>query len=387
MEKKTEKILLLFLLLQPIFDSAATLIPKFSIQLIGRGLFLVFILFLLLKNVKTRKISFVLLGVMLVYFLYQTLYLHLNILDAASAIFKLFYFIFIGIYFVNVKKSQDLQKVLCLVLVEYVGIYFCSYFFHFGKELYIKEVKKIGYKGVFNSVNEFSAILTILYYYMLYFFYKKPLVVVGISIPLFIVSFLTGTKVLFGFLAILLLGYFILQVKGRWTKWDKGKKIGLVCSLVALISLALFAFFHSNVYQNMVVQQKFFKVKNIFSLEYINRIVFNDRFSFFYQNIKYMLKEPLFSWALGIGYSNPLKLVEIDCFDILFRYGVVGLGIVIWFFAFLFRHIKKNYFELGAILILLCISSTSGHVLLSPAVSLYFGISLLLNQKNKKNEI
>ncbi len=278
MEKKTEKILLLFLLLQPIFDSAATLIPKFSIQLIGRGLFLVFILFLLLKNVKTRKISFVLLGVMLVYFLYQSLYLQLNILDAASAIFKLFYFIFIGIYFVNVKKSQDLQKVLCLVLVEYVGIYFCSYFFHFGKELYIKEVKKIGYKGVFNSVNEFSAILTILYYYMLYFFYKKPLVVVGISIPLFIVSFLTGTKVLFGFLAILLLGYFILQVKGRWTKWDKVKKIGLVCSLVVLVSLALFAFFHSNVYQNMVVQQKFFKVKNIFSLEYINRIVFNIPF-------------------------------------------------------------------------------------------------------------
>ena len=89
------------------------------------------------------------------------------------------------------------------------------------------------------------------------------------------------------------------------------------------------------------------------------------------------MSENIFSKLFGIGYFSSVKLSELDCFDILFRFGCFGFGIFIWMMSFLFKMLKRKKWSIIGIVLLLLISMTSGHVLLSPAVSLYFGMLLL----------
>jgi len=129
----------------------------------------------------------------------------------------------------------------------------------------------------------------------------------------------------------------------------------------------------------MIVQANFFKVNNILSMDGINRVIFNNRLTFLNENHLYFIKQKLKNILFGIGYDNPLKLVEIDFFDILYRYGIIGISIIIFIFINIFRKTKISKINLLAIIILILISLTSGHVLISPAVSIYFGIIMWIN--------
>jgi len=124
----------------------------------------------------------------------------------------------------------------------------------------------------------------------------------------------------------------------------------------------------------MKIQQDFFEVKNIISYDFMNRVLFNDRLTFLKDNFDYYKKQPLVKQILGIGMiEDQVKMVEIDLFDILFRYGMIGF----FFFTIIFVYlIPWKHMEIEARLatiLLLLISCTSGHVLIYPAVCIYFG--------------
>lgn len=149
-----------------------------------------------------------------------------------------------------------------------------------------------------------------------------------------------------------------------------------------------YLFFQTSTYHNMVVQAKFFKIRNLFSFEGINKVIFNDRLHFLILNHTYFIKQDFLQWLLGIGYVNPLKLVEIDVFDILYRYGILGIIIMVFTFIYLGRNIITNKTCVFAFVLLFLIALTSGHVILYPAVAIYLGIIVILanNWKEKSNE-
>ena len=121
----------------------------------------------------------------------------------------------------------------------------------------------------------------------------------------------------------------------------------------------------------MVIQNKFLKPTNF--LEFINKVLFNDRITFLDNNFNVFIKKDILSYLFG---SSLPKLVEIDIFDILFNYGIIGFIIFsIYLFKIKYRKLDKIY-KFSFILIML-ISLTSGHILIYPNVSIY--IALLFN--------
>ena len=105
-------------------------------------------------------------------------------------------------------------------------------------------------------------------------------------------------------------------------------------------------------------------------------MIFNDRLRFLNMNYNIYNKENIITKFLGIGFNYKFKTVEMDLFDILFRYGIVGLILTLSSIIYSIYKSKNNFIRFGLIFILL-ISMTSGHVLVSPAVSIYLGIILL----------
>lgn len=385
MKINNEKIVLLFLILHPLLDVLATVLPHLYLHIIVRGIFLLYCGVYLLKNSKTRKIT-VLLGLsMLVFLVYHYYILTFPLFSVCNSIFK-FYYLFFIILFFSINKIDDIGKYLGIVLIEYIGIYLCSYIFGFGYSAYLETDGKTGFRGVFQSINELSAIMVILYYFVLHYYQKNYLIVILFTILLAIVTYLAGTKVLFGGMVILLFGFILNKILPYIKKWNIKKKCLFAGGLIVVFSLVAYLFTKTNAYQNMLVQAEFFKVSNFLTPNGINRIIFNNRLTFLELNFKHFINENIFSKILGIGYFNPLKLIEIDCFDLLFRFGFFGLGIFILMIGYLIKMVRKNIWSIVGIVLLLLISCTSGHVLFSPAVSIYFGILIFFSVRETQKK-
>lgn len=381
MEKLNEKLIPIFIIIQPILDMLVVLTPRLQISTVIRGLFFMYMLFFLLKYLKTRKLTIVLLISMIIYILYNSIYLTTSLSLTISSVFKLYYIIFIILFFLNI-KTKNVSKYLLISLTIYISIFLISYIFNIGYSNYVAEEKKVGYRGLFNSINEISAILVTLYYYAYNYLKSKKIYLIILTVLLFIISYLTGTKVLLGGLLFIIFINIAPTIISKWKKQNNSVKILMIILSIILVSLLIYLFLQTNTYKNMVVQAKFFKVETIFSLEGINKVIFNDRLSFLATNNTYYLAQNTYMKILGIGYNNPLKLVEIDIFDILYRYGLVGLFLTITTLIYMFKNLSKDKKGILVAIILIMISLTSGHVLISPAVCLYFGITLLMKEEN-----
>ncbi len=381
MEKINHKIILFFLFLQPLLDSLIVLIPSVPISTMIRGLFFIYVLVYLLREKQFRKLTIVMIVTMLIYFLYHHFYLHSSILDSCTSIFK-FYYLSIIILFFSQPKVENIDKYLMIILLEYVAIYLLSYLFHIGYNNYLPTDGKTGYRGLFNSINEYSAILVVLYYMVFDLLKQKKIMLILVSILLFIISYLTGTKVLLGGLIFIILLKLLPMAIKTWKKQRMVVKILSILLCISLLVVLGYGFTLTNTYKNMLVQAEFFKVNTIFSMKGINKVLFNDRLTFLMKNHHYFLTQNIIIKLLGFGHFNPFKLVEIDLFDILYRYGIIGFIIEMITFVFYFHKGKEKKIDFIPFFLLMVISLTSGHVLLSPNVSIYIAISLL--RRNEK---
>lgn len=376
MKNKYEKFIILFLLLQPFLDVVSVVLPQLYIHVAVRGIFLLYTILYLIKKENYKKETFFLCFSMIPFFVYHYWFLKFSLFSVCNSIFKLYYLFFVILFFSS-KKINNIGKYLLIMLIEYIFIYLFSYIFEIGYSAYLTTDGKTGFRGLFISINEISAILVILYYFALHYLKEKYFLLSILTLLLFLISYLAGTKVLFGCLCILLLGFIIVKVIPYWKKWSWKNK----CLLIFLIGVFLFfgyyVFINTSVYKNMLIQAEFFKVNNFLSFDGINYIIFNNRITFLNNNFVNFMSENIFSKLFGIGYFSSVKLSELDCFDILFRFGCFGFGIFIWMMSFLFKMLKRKKWSIIGIVLLLLISMTSGHVLLSPAVSLYFGMLLL----------
>lgn len=378
---KKEYMIVAFLLLGPLLDVTSFLGFPFSI--IVRGIFLASITLSLIGNKKELKILIPLLIFGIISFLYQYFYLHLGITISISAIFKFLYLPISILYFKEYVFPMEKSQVLSMILAIYIGTYLASYVLDIGAEAYLETDGKSGFKGLFSSINEFSAILVSLLPVVTIYFKskKKYFSMIMFLVCSFFCSLLMGTKVLMG--GILFTIFYLLWQERRklFFSRTRNQKIGICSLMIVILVSGCFLFTKTRTYQNMMVQQSFFQVEKVVSLDFVNRIVYNDRLTFLKDNYDYFKKQSIDKWLLGLDIENHTKLVEIDIFDIFFRYGIIGLFIFFGSIIMIIPWQKISQIDKISMLLLLFISLTSGHVLLSPAVSIYFAVAC----SNKEN--
>ena len=381
MNKIIEKVLVVFLLIQPFLDVIAT--TNYSIlNIIVRGLFLLLIVIYLLFNKKNIAILISTLVSGLILFGIN-IYFNLGIVTSISNVMKLYYLPITILFFVNIKNSID-NKIITYVLFIYLILFLSSYIFGFGYNNYKLSDGKQGFRGIFNSINEISAIIIGLLPLALNYLKNKSNYIISIMLIVFtfLVALLTGTKVLMIGLFIIIIFIYIKSAIKIFKNMSTIKKIISIIVISIIILGGIYLLTYTRFYKNMLVQQKFFKSYNILSIDFINKVLFNNRLTFLKDNFLFYKSQKLINIIFGIGYSNQsIKLVEIDIFDILFRFGIFGLIGFIVPIIYIVKKIKLDKISLFSIILLILISLTSGHVLLSPNVSIYFGYIILINNK------
>lgn len=381
MNKIIEKVLLIFLLIQPFLDVVAT--TNYSIlNIIVRGLFLLLIVIYLLFNKKNIAILISTLVSGLILFGIN-IYFNLGIVTSISNVMKLYYLPITILFFVNIKNSID-NKIITYVLFIYLILFLSSYIFGFGYNNYKLSDGKQGFRGIFNSINEISAIIIGLFPLALNYLKNKSNYIISIMLIVFtfLVALLTGTKVLMIGLFIIIIFIYIKSAIKIFKNMSTIKKIISIIVISIIILGGIYLLTYTRFYKNMLVQQKFFKSYNILSIDFINKVLFNNRLTFLKDNFLFYKSQKLINIIFGIGYSNQsIKLVEIDIFDILFRFGIFGLISFIVPIIYIVKKIKLDKISLFSIILLILISLTSGHVILSPSVSIYFGYIILINNK------
>lgn len=376
MNKKINYLVIVFLLLNPILDVASFLNLPFSI--IIRSLFLASITVYLFIKKKELKFLISLLIFSIISSIYQYFYLKFGITETISSTLKFLYLPVSILFFKNYIFTVEKNKIESIILITYLGIYLLSYVLKIGADAYLPTDGKSGFKGLFSSINEFSAIIVCLLPSVTSYFKerKKYLILVLIILGSMAASLLMGTKVLIGGI-IFTVFYLLWQERNILLKYSRKVKAIFTLCLIIVMVMGCFMFTKTRTYQNMLVQQDFFKVDNIFSLEFVNRIVYNDRLTFLNDNFNYYKKQDTKELLLGIGISNnDIKLVEIDIFDILFRYGILGLILFIDSISLNINWKEINKCDKISLILLIIVSLTSGHVLIYPAVSVYFALAI-----------
>lgn len=425
---KESKISFLFILL-PFIDLFTALITRnisFSITpgIIFKSLLLLYFIYYILKSrSKFKKISvgfLVLITIyMFTYFLTKNDLLDFNyILMEFTFLFKLIYFpiCFIGLLCFfddnNISKSTIL-KIFKFSLIIYVVLLIIPSIFGISYTTYPMHLK--GYIGLFYAGNEIANIMIILFPFA-YLFIKKSKYSFLILFPIILIIMLIGTKVAtFGCLIITLISFIFSIIKNKF----RINNVVIKCFLVFAFSIFL------TINSYAVYNYKY--MKNNYYNDDKNNIIIDDNnkaeveeiqgmLNIFYQKNK-MTKiiRPLVSgrdmllantisiyndldndsniW-FGIGFSNTdrvnntnvARLIEIDICDLYFHFGIVGLLIslfpfliVFYLFIINFNKTNMNIFYLFIILMLILgVSTFSGHVLIAPAVSIYLALLLLL---------
>ncbi len=379
----------IFFLLGPWLDVASFLNigGTFSLSVILRTLFFGILFIQLMKRKNCFKELALIFGVGGILFFYSVFLLKQGMFSSLSATLKLLYLPMLLLYFKNYSWEGDKYRILEIVLFTYLGIFLCSYLFGFGADAYLETDGKSGFKGLFSSINEFSAIVVSLLFFVGTYLKreKKYLPLILLFILSFWVSLLIGTKVLLG--GILLTLCYFLYLERKFLFLDRSLQVKSAIVLLAVVFLlgGGFLFTRTRTYQNMKIQQDFFQVTNIVSYDFMNRVLFNDRLTFLKDNFDYYKEQSPVKQILGIGISDyEVKMVEIDFFDLLFRYGVFGLLFFVVVFIVWMPWKCMKIEAIFATILLLLISFTSGHVLIYPAVCIYFGCFSTFLKEGKK---
>ena len=454
------KKLYIFLILLPIIDLLTSISTRLfnltiSIGVIVKLLFLAIMLITLIfstSKYKKKGLTYILLIFiyMLAYILSKIKYLTMSMFIKESIyMFKTMYFPILLVcllcFFDEHKFDKEkIIKILIINFITYGILLFLPLITNTGFSTYNYKGYK-GSSGWFNSANEISVILTLLYPFLLTKVNKSKFNIILI-IFMILMIFSLGTKV--SVLGIIITTTIILVLSLIKKKKKTTLKIGFI--LLGIILLILNSSTLNNVKYNIPKDPK--KLKNVkvkpepprkdpvteqeknerFLEEEYGRIrkeiekedkLNNDsklvkqikkygRIMLSSRDIYFRLTYEIYSkhfntkvLLLGIGYSNTTeikhyaitKLIEIDILDIFFHSGLIALILVLLpFIYYLIKLIQSRKLNINTIFytlmigLILSISCISGHTLTAPAVSIYIILYLLLaineiNLLNKKD--
>lgn len=417
LSKNIEKITTIFLWIQPVIDILTTMMlhtfhRSFTIGMILRMIFLLLMCYhlLFLNKSRTKKKNLIYLGLIFLYFILYTI----NIIVGKGTesiwyewqnLLKCFYFPILLICFFECNKPQQKkqEKQLSYLFLIYLFFVLFPNTLNLGFESY--EVTKKGSIGWFYTANEIGAILSILmpfYFYEIQKYKNKLGLVISIILIFYTLTSMGTKSPLLCFF--LLLGYYFIKYMIHCIKEKKYKVISaLSVGLFLVIGALILIIPKTTFYQNIIVHLEFLEVEkpsDLANFKTIDHFIFSQRLSFLKNTAQIWLKSNLPSKLLGIGYIDyystdevSMKMIEMDYFDIFFRQGIFGFLLIIGgTIVILLNQQKKRKTKiliiepyLLSITFALLLALLTGHVLISPSVSIYVALifNLFYNERNK----
>ena len=382
-----KKIIYYLFLILPFIDLITSFTERIngnivSIGTIFKGILILFsgiyILFITKSKYKNKSI---------IYYLLLSIFSIIHILignnSYVSSVTQLIKFMFLPIIFIFLLNYNDDYKIS---YIEMKKILKYNVFFILTTILIAKltntgfnsysDTVTTGVVGWYYSANEISGIITILFPLFLEDILKNNKYSFILVMYVIFMMMMLGTKTpLLGVLISLITLFIHILLK------DKNKKN--IFKIVFFISYTVILFFNSSYLSNLNSGRYISTTNAVFSSRdiYLNNTT--------REYINHNLEEKLF----GLGSTNNKvleKYVEMDFYDLLYRYGIIGFiifmipffKIVLKMMEYALSHLNNyNYDKMILILITmlsLLIAFFAGHILSAPAVSIYFGITIIL---------
>ena len=268
---KRLNIIEIILLLSPIIDiltsiSQRTFNLDISLGLITRSFLLFFMsIFMLVKSsYKYKRITIIYFGLILVYFAIFIVSTYLTkgygyIISETKELIKAFYFpicIIAILNYLETKENKIDEKVLFIVLLEYILLLFIPSILNIGYESYAED--KIGTIGWFYSANEISAIYSILIVLVIYSY--KYIKNIAVYLAVIVCSFYTilqiGTKLPAATAAISIVGYTLLKFI-QYVITKERKHLKPMCTGIVACVIFVFIFINSPVLKNFDIYKNY----------------------------------------------------------------------------------------------------------------------------------
>ncbi len=409
-KKNINIIIALFILIQPFIDLLTGIClhifeMNFTIGIIIRILFLLFICFVTIVTFKKRNIliPYLIIGIYFIFYILGIVfYKDINFFQEFQGLIKVFYFPILFISFYSIKENIRISNLtLVTTLFIYLFLIFVPFVLGIGFKSY--EITKVGTLGFFNSANEISGIISLLTPVIMIVFVssKKTIPILIFSIIYLVVIFMVGTKTPLLSLGITL----FMSILYFWSysfKEKKYKNIILSFFIIIFSVLSLILIIpKTNFYKNIKTHLDYLKLDNITEVftdkELVDHFIFSQRLTFLKKKSAIYNKAPLYQKLFGIGYINNnkiTKLIEIDYFDILYSHGIIGFiiyfSILVLIVYKVLKNLKKLTFETHmfhtSFLLIIFLSFFTGHIITAPAVSLFVIIIILsLAEREKKD--
>lgn len=399
-KKEFNKIISIFILLQPVLDLITGIcLHEFNFNLtlgiIIRMLFLFFVIYSSLFIYKKKNLF--------IYYLAFTIYSLCYLISLGNSnlffgeiqgLLRVFYFPLLLISFYELKDEIRIsKKTLFMTLSLYLIFIFIPILLNSGFKSY--QITKSGTLGYYNSANEISGIISILTPIIFIIFNDKsnPLFKTIYTILYLIVIVTIGTKTpLLSLLITVGMTFIWIIVKSIQDK--KYKRVLQAFALIVGICFCLIVIIpKTNFYKNIKVHLDYLEIKDVTDVidngNLIDHFIFSQRVTFFTDR-KYAYNNSSISNKLfGIGYydqeNKQAKLIEMDYLDIYFNHGIIGF--IVFFSSYIYVLFKttsrKNKLDFNlymlntSMLLILFLSLFTGHIITAPSVSIIV-ISLIM---------
>lgn len=406
-EKNIQKIILAFIYMQPILDLTAGItqnVLKLNITFssIIRLLFLLFCLYYIfvLNKTENKKKSMILTSIIGIYMLIFSL-ITVKYKDIHAISYELkntintFYFPILLISFKDMFKQYKINiniKQLVLTYMTYIILILIPNITHTGFKSYA--ISKLGTSGWFTSANAAGNILSILLPIIILYILENKKYVISITmiISILYVFATMGTKVpvlSLGICALTTLLFYII----KWIKEKQNKKLTIAATSTVLITIMSFLIIpKTTFYKNIQIHKEYLGFESYTEIltnpKLFDHFVFSERLSFLNHTQKNYTEASISEKLFGIGYIEnygtdeaSTKTIEIDYFEVLYRNGIIGFII---FFSIFMTNIKikkqntlENIETNTSIALILLLALFSGHILITPAVSIFVALILI----------
>jgi hypothetical protein len=432
-----ERLLKIFIILQPILDLITSYQSTYlnfdiSFSIILRGLAFVFVIFYLLffgDNKKVKKYMIIIVSFLTI-FMANMLFTKgfTYIFKEAYTVVRFFYFpimlLFFCVAYKKLKSAESFDKKMAMYVACFYFLIAALAFITGTSYLSYDDPNKIGFNGWFYSANERGSTYAILLPILFAYIFKDKKTIALILLGIFAMLIL-GTKV--GYLGVILtLGSAFIYLLLRKFIF-KDKNILYIAGVLSALMIVALLTTTLPVYKNIKYQtdsvDEIIKDKEDMTQEEIDNaieqddnyliedkeqnLVFSRREIYLEQNIKYFKEQAIMNKLFGSGSENKklsgeliARKVERDFFDVFFTFGIVGF--IVYFVPFIYilvniaisvlKNIKKiitpsMWFNLTSIVIALAISFMSGHVLVSPSVSIFLVLIICETLKKSENSL
>ena len=418
-------ILLLFL---PIIDLITALQTRFTNMVISlgvliKGLLLLFILYYLFfknknKNSKVIKLYLLILAMFsIIYLLTKNDIVNINnLLTEIINIFKFSFYPIVTIGLIEMDNENKLDKniianVLSYTYILYIIFIFIPHITGTGFKSYGLLSIKNGTVGWFYSANEIGSIMILLFNFVyLHLENKKYYLFLVASLIGIYVSSIIGTKVASLGIIIATCTMLVYNIIDKKTFKTKNIMYSLIILFTSITFFLLGPTLNNvgDTYSRYVINNQN-ENKNVLvrKLESFMISLLSDREKFL-SGVDISYKHaPIDDKLFGLGFTPrdshysqlASRLVEMDYFDMFYRFGIIGfillnlpalyiIGDIIWSIIKRKQKTNANFWKYLIIWgVVTLIGFVSGHVISSPAVSFYLAIITLFMYKSLQKEV